>query len=369
VGESGGLHFIVMEHLEGEPLDEILQRRGKLPPEEAVRLLHQALLGLEHIHQQGLVHRDLKPSNLMLVSGRGAEQAENTRNDTLKVLDIGLARSLFDETGEANAELTATGTLLGTPDYMAPEQARDARMADIRSDIYSLGCVLYRALTGQPPFPDKNLINQMIRHATETARPLKEFNPVVPDGLQQIVDWMLAKEPAQRYATPARAAQALQVFLAAGTQAAAPEPDASLSSYLLWLQEVNGQRTVEAPKPVPAVPRVEPVPPPHAPAVAVPEAAPAKKHGTRRRGRKHKRPAVSMAAPAKPVLDVELVPLPTPPAEPAPPAGLRLGRRDFLAFGAGAISVLLAILLGWLVAVVVRKKPPAEKHDAQPQPQ
>ena len=103
---------------------------------------------------------------------------------------------LFEEAGAQQDEgLTGEGVLLGTPDYMSPEQARDPRAADIRSDIYSLGCVLYHALAGQPPFPDTNIISQMIRHATEPPKPLKEFNPAVPDGLQQIVNWMLAKDP------------------------------------------------------------------------------------------------------------------------------------------------------------------------------
>src|SRR5262249_60902729 len=129
--------------------------------------------------------------------------------------------------------LTGEGIVLGTPDYMAPEQARDARQADIRSDIYSLGCVLYHLLDGRPPFPDTNIISQMIRHATEPPRPLREVNPAVPDGLQQIVNWMLAKDPAQRYPTPERAAQALKVFLAAGSEPApVPEADPRLPKYL-----------------------------------------------------------------------------------------------------------------------------------------
>ncbi len=146
---------------------------------------------------------------------------ESTLRATVKILDIGLGRTLFEEgAGEpGDLGLTAEGVLLGTPDYMSPEQARDPRHSDIRADIYSLGCVLYHLLAGQPPFPDTNIISQMIRHATETARPLKELNPAVPDGLQQIVNWMMAKEPAQRYPTPERAAQALQVFLAAGSAA------------------------------------------------------------------------------------------------------------------------------------------------------
>src|SRR5207248_2930082 len=193
--------------------------------------------GLQHIHEEGLVHRDLKPANLMLVPGPGAG---DTFRSTVKLVDIGLGRALFDEAGldgRADAELTTEGVLLGTPDYMAPEQARDPRAADIRSDVYSLGCVLYHLLAGRPPFPDSNIISQMIRHATEAPRPLKELNPAVPDGLQQIVSWMLAKDPAGRYPTPERAAQALQVFLAAGTvPAAALESEPGMRSYLTWLE-------------------------------------------------------------------------------------------------------------------------------------
>ena len=111
------------------------------------------------------------------------------------------------------SQLTGDGVLIGTPDYLAPEQARSARTADIRADIYTLGCVLYHALTGQPPFPDKTALNTVMRHATEPPRPLSDFLPDVPDGLQNVLNWMLAKDPAQRYATPEKAAQALQLFL------------------------------------------------------------------------------------------------------------------------------------------------------------
>src|SRR5262249_19294738 len=210
LGESDGLHYLVMEHLDGETLDEVLSRRGKLPAAEAVRLVHQALVGLQHLHEQGLVHRDLKPGNLMLVPGRLAGQPDTTLRSMVKILDIGLGRPLSDA---HHSGLTGEGTLLGTPDCMAPEQARDPLSAAIRADIYSLGCVLYHALTGQPPFPDTNIINQMIRHATEAPQPLKDLNALVPDGLQQIVNGMLAKDPAQRYVTPGHVAQALQIYL------------------------------------------------------------------------------------------------------------------------------------------------------------
>ena len=202
LGNSDNLHYIVMEYLEGETLEELLNRRKRLPPGEAVRIVHQALHGLQHIHEQGLVHRDLKPSNLMLVANRSQP------GGLVKVLDIGLGREFFDENARVPSEdpqLTGEGVLLGTPDYLAPEQARNARAVDIRADIYSMGCVLYHCLAGHPPFPDSNIINQMIRHAQETPKPLKDLNPDVPDGLQMVVNYMLAKDPNQRYPTPAQA--------------------------------------------------------------------------------------------------------------------------------------------------------------------
>jgi eukaryotic-like serine/threonine-protein kinase len=241
VGQAHNLHYLVMELLEGDTLDEALHRRRRLPPEEAVRLVHQALLGLQNLHEQAMVHRDLKPSNLMLVPAPGRDKDETTTHATVKILDIGLAREMYDEESppEKADQLTADGVLLGTPDYMAPEQARDPRSSDIRADIYSLGCVLYHLLTGQVPFPEKNLLRQLVRHANEAARDMREFNPQVPEGLEQIVRWMMAKKPEERYPTPLRAAQALEVFMMAGNNAAPAEEAPQMQSYLTWLDTEN----------------------------------------------------------------------------------------------------------------------------------
>src|SRR5262249_4358316 len=183
---------------------------------------------------------DLKPANLMLVPKPASAQPDVTTGATVKILDIGLVRALNDEDvsdGSENQQLTGEGVMLGTPDYMAPEQARDAHKADIRADIYALGCVLYHVLAGQPPFPDKSLISQMVRHIKETPKPLMEFNREIPEGLNQIVNWMMAKDPAQRYPTPERAAQALQVFLMAGSEASPGlEAEPKMRPYLKWLE-------------------------------------------------------------------------------------------------------------------------------------
>jgi serine/threonine protein kinase len=346
VGESNGLHYLVMEYLEGETLEEVLQRRKRLPPAEAARIVHQALAGLQDIHEQGLVHRDLKPGNLMLVPGRQPGESDTTLQATVKILDIGLGRQLFEESGQAaerDLELTGEGVLLGTPDYLAPEQARNPHGSDIRADIYSLGCVLYHCLAGQPPFADTNVLNQMIRHATETPRPLKELNSAVPDGLQQIVDWMLAKDPAKRYPKPERAAQALQVFLTAGAPARALEEVPQMRRYLTWLETGKDDGKDTDPGPTQAVPLSPPVAAPVATPVVDKPKAHAGKHS-----RKHKRHR--HATQDANGFDVELVTLPTP----APKGRLGLSRRDWLLLGIGAGGVIVAGLIGMVLALLLR---------------
>jgi eukaryotic-like serine/threonine-protein kinase len=242
-GEIKGLHYLVMEHLEGETLEEVLARRKRLPTREAVSLVHQALLGLQAIHEEGLVHRDLRPGNLMLVGG----QSDSTAGSTVKILDLGMGRALFEDgEGAPGFDLTQPGEMLGSSDCMSPEQARDAHNIDIRSDIYALGCVFYHTLAGEPPFADVSPVRQLLRHATEEPRPITQHNPEVPGGIEQVLSWMLAKDPAKRYPTPARAAQALGMFLAANSSQSRPT-DASLNVYLAWVDSIDGGRAAPAP--------------------------------------------------------------------------------------------------------------------------
>src|SRR5262249_33677503 len=138
-GEVEGKLFLVMELLDGEDLAKLVKARGPLPVAEACALVRQAALGLQHAHEQGLVHRDVKPSNLLL-----------TTAGVVKVLDLGLAR--LCAAGPAGEALTSATQLMGTPDYMAPEQLLDSHAVDARTDLYSLGCTLYHLLAGDPPF-------------------------------------------------------------------------------------------------------------------------------------------------------------------------------------------------------------------------
>jgi formylglycine-generating enzyme required for sulfatase activity len=195
-----------MEYVEGEDLAQLVRRQGPLPVAHACRYARQAALGLQHAHEHGMVHRDIKPHNLILAR-RGNEPL-------VKVLDFGLAKAA--RVGEADTDLTGTGKMMGTPGYMAPEQALDAARADIRADIYGLGCTLYFLLTGAPPFSGRSMFEVLQAQATARPRPLDQVRADLPEGLAAVVARMLAKDPAKRYQTPAEVAQALEPFIQAG---------------------------------------------------------------------------------------------------------------------------------------------------------
>jgi len=182
------IYFLVMEFVDGINLHDYVCRRGPLSPEEARGIAIQVARALDHAHQQGIIHRDIKPSNILLV--------QNETRTTAKVIDLGLSRV----TNEDEFRLTRDGTTVGTVNYLPPEQARNSGSADIRSDIYALGCTLYHMLAGAAPFPDGSLAERIYKHA-EAEPP--DLRPRVPDDLWAICRRMLEKKPQDRYQTPA----------------------------------------------------------------------------------------------------------------------------------------------------------------------
>ncbi len=199
--QVGDLHFFVMEYVQGTDLSRLVKEQGPPAPEQACDYIRQAALGLQHAHERGLVHRDIKPSNLLLSVPGGI----------VKILDMGLARVNLEGQGPQSF-LTQAGEVMGTPDYMSPEQALDSRTADIRSDIYSLGCSLYYLLSGQVPFPRGNMVEKMYRHRFQEPEPIERVAVEMPPGLEKVVHRMMAKPRADRYQTPAEVAAALTPF-------------------------------------------------------------------------------------------------------------------------------------------------------------
>ena len=199
VDQTNGNPFMVMEYADGTNLHEVVRQHGPLDPVRAAEYVRQAALGLQHAHEVGLVHRDVKPANLIL-----------SRDGTVKLLDLGLAR--FTEDPVRNQGITDRydkHLVIGTVDFMAPEQAFETSAVDIRSDIYGLGCTLYFLLTGQVPFPDRSAPEKMYAHKTRAPAPVSEIAPRVPAELMAVLDKMMAKDPAERYQTPSELVEAL----------------------------------------------------------------------------------------------------------------------------------------------------------------
>ena len=188
-GEADGYLYIAMEYVEGIDLFEQVKRRGVIPVKRSIEIIKQVAQALQHAYEHNIVHRDIKPSNLLL-----------KQDGTVKVTDLGLARSI-DDTLETN--ITRAGTTVGTVDYMAPEQARSSKSADVRSDIYSLGCTWYQMLTGEAPFSDGSVTNKLQAHAIKPLPDPREMNENIPEGLFAVLQRMTAKKPSERYQTPA----------------------------------------------------------------------------------------------------------------------------------------------------------------------
>jgi serine/threonine protein kinase len=206
MASSGGVHYIVMEYVEGQDLQSVLNKYGAMPYGRACTYIAQAALGLQHAHEKGLVHRDIKPANLLV-----------DKDGVVKILDLGLAT--FNSESAEKDNLTARfdkGAVLGTADFMAPEQVLESSNVDIRADIYSLGATLYTLVNGKPPFSG-SCTQKLVGHTTIKPASLTEIRREIPKGLSTVVDKMMAKDPAQRFQTPAEVVEALNPWLEADT--------------------------------------------------------------------------------------------------------------------------------------------------------
>jgi serine/threonine-protein kinase len=200
VDNQGDTHYLVMEFVQGLDLQQMVKRQGALGYEAAADYIRQSAEGLAHAHRVGLIHRDVKPANL-LVDAHG----------TVKVLDLGLAR--FADDSEASLTVAHDETVLGTADYLAPEQAINSHNVDTRADLYSLGCTLYFVLTGHPPFPDGTLPQRLMKHQTEEPASILKDRPNAPPRLVEICQKMMAKSREKRYQTASEVSQALTEWL------------------------------------------------------------------------------------------------------------------------------------------------------------
>jgi WD40 repeat protein/tRNA A-37 threonylcarbamoyl transferase component Bud32 len=213
----GSTHFFAMEYVDGTDLSHLVKASGPVPVAEACECVRQTALGLQHAHERGLVHRDIKPHNLLVT--RPGNPGEKP---VLKILDMGLAR--LQGPADSEGGITKSGVVVGTPEFLAPEQAADARTADIRSDLYSLGCTFYYLLAGKAPFSGGALTEVLLKHQLNEAPSLHEVRPDVPPGVAAIVARLMAKNPAERFQTPAELAQALAPFCESHGVVSSPPP-------------------------------------------------------------------------------------------------------------------------------------------------
>jgi serine/threonine-protein kinase len=210
-GEVHGIHFLALEFVHGVSLLEHIAHKGKLEVEESRQIIIQATRAIAHLHKHGIIHRDIKPSNFLIAERKGGP--------FVKLVDLGLARRVNDD----GPRVTLAGTTLGTVDYLAPEQARDSGSADVRSDIYSLGCTWYQMLSGRPPFAEGTVADRIYKHVTLAPPDIRKANPSVTPEVADILGRMLAKSPADRYQTPEQLLLALE-----GEQALERESDTEI---------------------------------------------------------------------------------------------------------------------------------------------
>lgn len=195
------IHYMVMEYVDGRDLQQIIQEQGPLPVEKVADYIRQAALGLAHAHEKGLVHRDIKPNNLLV-----------DKTGRVKVLDMGIAR-IVEQDDEQSLTLACNEQVMGTIDYLAPEQLQDAHRVDARADLYSLGCTMFYLLLGQAPFSKGTMAQRMMKHQIQAPPDIREQRPDVPAELVTICNKLLAKKPDDRYQTATEVAAALGTWL------------------------------------------------------------------------------------------------------------------------------------------------------------
>lgn len=215
-GKADGYLYIALEYVRGIDVARLLKKKGRQPVARTLEIVKQVTRALDHAFRKGIVHRDIKPSNVLI-----------KRNGSIKLTDMGLARSV-DETIDTG--VTRDGTTVGTVDYMAPEQARDSKAADVRSDIYSLGCAWYHMLTGQPPFPKGSVTNKLYAHISDPRPDPRVLRSEVPDQIAQIILKMMARSPKERFQTPGELLEVLERVSFRG--------DAVSNKFLMTLEEL-----------------------------------------------------------------------------------------------------------------------------------
>jgi serine/threonine protein kinase len=237
IDQDGNLHFIVMEYVDGSNLLDIVKKYGPLNIGRAVSYIRQTAIGLEFAFQGGIIHRDIKPGNILV-----------DRFGVAKLLDMGLAR-FYNDNADNLTQKYDDKIVLGTADYVAPEQVANSHAVDIRADIYALGASLYFMLAGHPAFPNGTVSQKLLWHRTKDPTPIRQIRPEVPEGLAAIVEKMMQKDPAARYQTPAEVAIALEKYQPEVVELPPPIEMPALSSAALEGAEPPPE-TKPAPKPL-----------------------------------------------------------------------------------------------------------------------
>jgi serine/threonine protein kinase len=375
IDQDGNLHYIVMEYVDGTNLLDLVKKYGPLDLGRATHYTHQIALGLDFAFRSGIIHRDIKPGNILI-----------DRHGTAKLLDMGLARFYQDQTDMLTVKYDDK-IVLGTADYVAPEQVANSHAVDVRADIYALGASLYFLLAGHPPFPTGTVSQKLLWHRTKDPTPIRQIRPEVPEGLAAVVAKMMQKDPNARYATPAEVAAELERWVPADVPLPRPEEMPQLSPaaadpvegdahpVLSQAPIVDLKKQSAGKRPAPFAPPPAPAPTPDPPS-GVQMATAAGMGGTAVASRPRAIPAPVVFGPApnlpSPASAFDATPAPasqpTPmekypfpgafPVIAVPPSESANRKRNWAVFAAIAVAVALAVGLG--VYKFAKGKPAAQ---------